>query len=57
MKKDGTMGEIKLSNWHARRVVEHINMLVDICIHNENDRNKWKHVFSLQREVIKVTIL
>ena len=51
---DGTMGEIKLSNWRARRVVEHINELIAVCLPTEDDRNRWDNVFQSYRQVIKV---
>ena len=51
---DGTMGEIKLSNWRARRVVEHINELIAVCLPTEDDRNRWDSDFQSYRQVIKV---
>lgn len=56
MNKDGTMGEIKLSNWRARRVVERIEPLVACCLPDAEDRNKWNQVFDSFRNVIKVCI-
>ncbi len=56
MNKDGTMGEIKLSNWQARRVVEHIEPLVASCLPNAEDKNKWNQVFDSFKNIIKVCI-
>jgi hypothetical protein len=54
---DGTMGEIKLSNWCARRVVEHINDLVEVCFPNTlDDQNRWNNAFDKYVLVIKVCL-
>ena len=29
---DGTMGEIKFANWRAWRIIDHFDLLVDICL-------------------------
>jgi hypothetical protein len=56
MNNDGTMGEIKLSNWRARRVVEHIEPLVTCCVTNAECKNKWIQVFQSFKNVIKVCV-
>ncbi len=53
---DGTMAAIKLSNWHARRVVQNIKPLVETCLPDPSDRDKWNSVFSLFTSVIEVCI-
>jgi hypothetical protein len=52
LESDGTMGEIKLSNWRARRVIENINALIDRCI-PEAEKPKWTEVFTAYKAVIK----
>ena len=50
---DGTMGVIKFANWRARRVIENIDGFVDIA-QPEEERQRWKDVFHLYREMMKV---
>jgi hypothetical protein len=52
LNSDGTMGEVKLSNWRARRVVDKIEALVDCCLPNQ-EKNIWNKVFNVNREVVK----
>ena len=47
------MGAIKLANWRARRVVENIDSIVDLALHEE-DRQKWKDAFLTFRNMLKV---
>jgi hypothetical protein len=53
---NGTMAAIKLSNWRARRVVQNIDVLVETCLPDPSDRDKWNNVFSLFTRVIEVSI-
>ena len=48
---DGTMGEVKLSNWRARRVIDQIEALVDCCL-PDREKNAWSKVFNVYREVV-----
>jgi hypothetical protein len=52
---DNTMGEIKLANWRARRVIEHIEEIVIICV-QQSDQVRWNDTFNLYRQMIKVRI-
>ena len=52
---DNTMGEIKLANWRARRVIEHIEEIVIICV-QQSDQVRWNDTFNLYRQMIKVCI-
>jgi hypothetical protein len=49
---DGTMGEVKLSNWRATRVVDKIEALVDCCL-PDREKNIWNEVFNVHQEVVK----
>jgi hypothetical protein len=51
--EDGTMGAIKLANWRARRVVENIDSIVYLALHEE-DRQKWKDAFLTFQNMLKV---
>jgi len=53
LESDGTMGEIKLSNWRARRVIEEIDSLIDYCIPADAEKAQWKDVFTSYKAVIK----
>ena len=37
-KDDGTMGAIKLANWRARRMVEHIDDIIEVCLIAEEEK-------------------
>jgi hypothetical protein len=50
---DGSMGEVKFMNWHACRVIEHFDQLVDACIADEDEQVKWKSAGSIYRQTIK----
>jgi hypothetical protein len=54
LQDNGTMGTIKFANWRAQRVVEHFSNLVDQCIIDEVEREKWKEVFSSYSRKIQV---
>jgi len=44
LKHDKTMDTIKLANWRAHQFVEHLDVIIDICIPEEKlkERNDWK---------------
>jgi len=44
---DGSMGGIKFANWRARRIVEFLPEIIDLCLpgnDQEVEREKWKNV-------------
>ncbi len=53
MNDDGTMGDIQFANWRAWRIVKNIDSLIDLSL-QEDDRNNWKEMISMYREVIEV---
>jgi hypothetical protein len=59
VEKDGSLGEVKLANWRARRIVTHIDLLVDNCISadKEEERQRWKDTISLYTETIQVFVI
>ncbi len=57
LNEDGTMAPKKLSNWCARRVVQHINALVEKCFPHEADHNQWNNIFTLYTSVVEVCIV
>jgi hypothetical protein len=56
LQDDGSMGPIKFSNWRARRVVQQISNIVDLCITVEVERDRWKEVFSSYTATIQVRL-
>jgi hypothetical protein len=50
------MGDIKLANWHAQRVIEGIEDLVNLCV-EDDDKVRWNDTFTLYRQMIKVCIV
>lgn len=52
---DNTMGDVKLANWRARRVIEGIEELVNLCV-EDDDKVRWNDTFALYRQMIKVCI-
>jgi hypothetical protein len=55
--EDGKLTEVKFANWRARRIVESINDLIDICLFDEHERNRWKVVCAEYRHTIKVCLI
>ncbi len=52
---DGSMGQIKFANWRARRVIEKIHSLIELCIPgNEEEQHKWREVISAYQSTIQV---
>jgi len=57
---DGSMGQIKFANWRARRVIERIDSIIELCIPGDEriiERNKWRDVISSYRLTIQVCSL
>jgi len=50
---DGTMGDIKFANWRARRVVQHIDSIIELAV-SANEREKWVEVFRCFRDMLEV---
>jgi hypothetical protein len=50
---DGSMGEVKFANWRARRVIEHFDQLVDVCVTDEDEQVKWKSAGGIYRRTIQ----
>lgn len=50
---DGTMGDIKFANWRARRVVQHIDSIIELAV-SADEREKWVEVFRCFRDMLEV---
>ncbi len=52
--EDNQLGEVKFSNWRARKIIEEIDGLVDLSIPDSDPelRMQWKNVSALYTEVI-----
>jgi hypothetical protein len=49
---DGSMGAIKFANWRARRIVENLSAIIDLCFLDDQfdeEREKWKEVVQSYR--------
>jgi hypothetical protein len=57
LNEDGTMGELKFSNWRARRILEHLNDLIDCCLFDRQEIEKWQIMSAEYRRTIKVSII
>jgi hypothetical protein len=57
LNEDGTMGELKFSNWRARRILEHLNDLIDCCLFERQEIEKWQIMSAEYRRTIKVSII
>ncbi len=53
-KDDGMLGVIKFANWRARRIVEEIDGLIDVCVTTDEERQRWKDVLKSYQNTIKV---
>jgi hypothetical protein len=51
---NGSMGEVKFSNGHARKVIAHFDELVDACIPDIDEQEKWKYAGSIDCQTIKI---
>ena len=55
MNEDDSMGQIKFANWRARRVIEKIHSIIELCIPgDEEEQNKWREVISAYQSTIQV---
>jgi hypothetical protein len=57
LNENGTIAKIKFANWRARRVINEIDQIIDVCIPGEDadiERNKWQTTISLYRRTIQV---
>jgi len=57
---DGSMGSIKLANWRARKVIENLQGIIEICLPGvtfEAEREKWIDVVSCFQLTIEVCYL
>jgi len=47
------MGDIKFANWRARRVVQHIDSIIELAV-SADEREKWVEVFRCFRDMLEV---
>jgi hypothetical protein len=52
---DYTMGEIKLANWLAQRVIEDVEHVVNLCVEHD-DKVRWNYTFVFCHQMIKVCV-
>jgi hypothetical protein len=55
LKDDGTIGDIKLANWHARRIVDRIDSKAQYCIIDATNRDQWMEAFTAYKNTIQVS--
>jgi hypothetical protein len=58
LKPDGTLDNVKLANWRARRFIDQIDLFVNICFPQDKieERNQWKATVLLYTETIQVRL-
>ena len=56
LKDDGTIGDIKLANWHARRIVDRIDSKAQYCIIDATNRDQWMEAFTAYKVTIQVSL-
>jgi hypothetical protein len=47
------LSEIKLANWRAQRVIEHIEQIVNLCVQRDS-QVRWNDTFELYCQMIKI---
>lgn len=55
--KDGSMGDIKFANWRARRILQHIDEIVEVCLPGDERRllrEQWSDTCADFRSTIEV---
>jgi hypothetical protein len=55
--KDGSMGEIKFANWRARRIVQQIDSIIEVCLpgnERQPQRELWSDTCAVYRSTIEV---
>jgi hypothetical protein len=56
---DGTMGDVSFANWRARRIIENINYLVDLCFPGEENAQvvlQWNNAVEAWQKCLKVCL-
>ena len=58
--KDGSMGDTKFANWRARRIVERIDDIIEVCLPGDErlaQRQQWSQTCAAYRSTIEVSFL
>ena len=54
--EDSELGDIKIHNWHMRKIMLHFGEFINCCLLNsEEERDKWQVLYS-KYDVISVAI-